>query len=56
MSLVAVVVQFGWLFATTDMIAQRGFAATAGFPIFIVAIAVFQIWFAGHAIRRTWIG
>ena len=55
-SLVAVVVQFGWLFATTDMIAQRGFAATAGFPIFIGAIAAFQIWVAGYAIRRTWIG
>ncbi len=54
-SLIAVVVQFGWLFATTDMIAQRGFAASAGFPLFIAAIALVQIWFAGVAIRRGWI-
>ena len=55
-SLVAVIVQFGWLFATTDMVAVRGFAATAGFPIVIVLIAAFQIWFAGLATRRGWIG
>ena len=55
-SLIAVVVQFGWLFATTDMIAVRGFATVALFPIFIVAVAVFQIWLAGHARRRGWIG
>lgn len=55
-SLIAVIVQFGWLFATTDIIAVRGFAASAGFPIFIVAVAVFQIWLAGYATRRGWIG
>lgn len=54
-SLIAVVVQFGWLFATTDMVAVRGFAATALFPILIVAIALFQIWFAGFAMRRGWL-
>ncbi|KQN25762.1 hypothetical protein ASE86_06035 [Sphingomonas sp. Leaf33] len=55
-SLIAVIVQFGWLFATTDMVAVRGFAVAAGFPIFIVVVAVFQIWLAGLAIRRGWIG
>jgi hypothetical protein len=55
-SLVAVVIQFGWIFATTDMIAVRGFAAAAGFPIFIIAVALAQIWLAGLAIRRGWIG
>ena len=55
-SLIAEIVQFGWLFATTDMVAVRGVAATAGFPIVIVAIAAFQIWFAGVARRRGWIG
>ncbi|MES2336604.1 MAG: hypothetical protein V4537_00745 [Pseudomonadota bacterium] len=56
LSLIAVLIQFGWLFATTDMIAVRGFAATALFPILIVGIAVFQIWLAGLARRRGWIG
>ena len=55
-SLVAVIVQFGWLFATTDILVARGFAATAIFPIIIIAVAAFQIWFAGLAVRRGWIG
>lgn len=55
-SLIAVVVQFGWLFVATDMIAVRGFVATAGFPIFIVIVALVQIWLAGLAVRRGWIG
>ena len=54
-SLIAVVVQFGWLFATTDIIAHQG-AATVGFPLFIAAVAAFEIWFARHAQRRGWIG
>lgn len=54
-SLVAVVIQFGWIFATTDMIAVRGFAEAAGFPIFIFAVALAQVWLAGLAIRRGWI-
>ncbi|WP_294290715.1 hypothetical protein [uncultured Sphingomonas sp.] len=56
MSLIAVVIQFCWLFAATDMIAVRGFAVAAGFPIFILAVAVFQVWLAGLAIRRGRIG
>ncbi len=56
LSLVAVVVQFGWLFATTDIIAVRGFIETAALPIVILAVAVFQVWLAGKAIRRGWIG
>lgn len=55
-SLIAVIVQFGWLFAVTDIIAVRGFVATAVFPIFIAAVSAFQIWLAGLAIRRGWIG
>ncbi|HET9510998.1 MAG TPA: hypothetical protein VFO80_07570 [Sphingomonas sp.] len=55
-SLIAVIIQFGWLFATTDMIAVRGFAVAAGFPIFILVVAVFQVWLTGLAIGRGWIG
>ncbi len=55
-SLIAVVIQFCWLFAATDMIAVRGFAVAAGFPIFILAVAVFQVCLAGLAIRRGRIG
>lgn len=55
-SLVAVVVQFGWLFATSDIVAHKGVGATLTFPAIIVAIALFQIWIAGHARGKGWIG
>lgn len=54
-SLVAVVLQFGWLFGTTDLIAQKGAVAVVPFPLFIAAVAVFGVWYAGHAARRGWI-
>lgn len=55
-SLVAVIVQFGWLFLTTDLIAVRGVAQVVPFPVFIAAVAAFGVWLAGHARRRGWIG
>jgi hypothetical protein len=54
-SLVAVVVQFGWLFATSDIVAQKGAATVLPFPIGIALIALFEVWFAGFAARRGWI-
>ena len=54
-SLVAIIVQFGYLFATTDVIAHKGFATVVPFPVFIVAVAVFALWFAGFAKRKGWI-
>lgn len=54
LSAMAIIVQFGWLFATTDMIAVKGLA-TALFPAVILAIAVFGWWLSGHARRRHWI-
>lgn len=55
-SLIAVMVQFGWLFLATDIIAVRGAAQVVPFPVFIAAIALFGVWLAGHARRRGWIG
>jgi len=55
LSLIAVVVQFGYVFAATDLIAHKGAAATVPFPAFIALVAVFQIWFAKRAERRGWI-
>ena len=56
LSLVAVVVQFGWTFAMTDILALKGAAATVPFPLFIAAVAVFQLWLARRAAARGWIG
>jgi hypothetical protein len=55
-SLIAAVLQFGYLFATTDIIARMGFAAAAGFPIVIWLIGLFAVWFARRSERRGWIG
>jgi len=41
-SLVAVIVQFGWTFFGTDLVAQKGFGAAA-FPLLIAVIAVVEI-------------
>jgi hypothetical protein len=54
-SLVAVALQFGWLFVTTDIIGEKGAANVVPFPLFIAAVAAFAIWYAGHSARRGWI-
>jgi hypothetical protein len=54
-SLAGVIVQFGYVFLATGLIAHKGAAATVPFPLIIAAVAVFQIWFAAHARRRGWI-
>lgn len=53
-SLLAVLVQFGYLFATSDIIAAKG-AWTAYFPILIVAVCVVQLWLSDLAARLGWI-
>ncbi len=55
-SLAGVVLMFGWMFVTTDLIAVKGVAVAAGFPLAIFAIGAFQLWLAGLARRRGWIG
>jgi hypothetical protein len=55
-SLVAIVIQFGWTLGATDLIAVKGFAVAAGFPIFIFAMGVLGAWTAHTARARGWIG
>jgi hypothetical protein len=55
-SLVAVVVMFGYAFAATDLIAHKGLGQVLPFPLFIAAIAVFSVWFSGMAAKKGWIG
>jgi len=54
-SLVAVVVMFGFMFAATDLLAVKG-ATAAIFPVVIALIELFQLWLAGRARRAGWIG
>ena len=55
-ALVASVIQFGWIFLGTELIAAKGAAATVPFPAVIIAVCVFQLWLARLALRRGWIG
>lgn len=55
LSLIAVLVQFGYVFAATDLMAHKGAMATLPFPLFIVAMAVLQLWLASYAHRKHWI-
>ena len=54
LSLIGVVIQFGYVFGATDLLAHKGAMATL-FPAFIAAVALFQIWFSGLAAKRGWI-
>jgi len=44
-SLAGVIVQFGWTFLGTDLLAQKGFGS-AIFPLFIAAVALFSTLYA----------
>jgi hypothetical protein len=53
-SLVGVVIQFGYVFLGTELLAQKGAAQTLPFPLFIALMAVVQIVVARMAERRGW--
>lgn len=53
-SLVGVIVQFGWVFAATPILTSVGPSA-ALFPLFIVAIGIVSVWFARTAVARGWL-
>lgn len=48
LAVVAVIIQFGWLFLATDILAVRG-TWVAYFPMFILLVQLFQLWFANRA-------
>lgn len=55
LSLVAVVVQFGYVLLAMDAIALLGPAQALSFPIMIFLFGVFLLWFARYARRHGWI-
>ncbi len=54
-SLVAIIVQFGWTLVMLPIIETMGFAEAAGFPIFIAVVGAISVWFAGKAARHGWL-
>ena len=54
-SLLGVVIQFGYVFLGTDLISQKGATATMPFPMFIALMGGMQIAVARMAAKRGWI-
>lgn len=54
-SLVAVVIQFGWVLSTTDLIVVKGWSIAAGPPAVIVGMTALGLWVAARAQARGWI-
>lgn len=54
-SLLAVAIQFGWVFTFTDLVAVKGAAATVPFPLVIFAVALWQLAVARQGIARGWL-
>jgi hypothetical protein len=55
LSLVGVVIQFGYVFAGTDLLAHKGAVATVPFPIFIALMGCLQIAVARVATKHGWV-
>jgi hypothetical protein len=53
-SLIAVIVQFGWTFAATPILNTVGPSA-AIFPAFIIAVGAMAVWFSGKAAANGWL-
>lgn len=54
-SLVAIVVQFGYVFLVMDAIRLLGAATTVPFPLVIFTLGAALLWFSVFAKRRGWI-
>ena len=54
-SLIAVIVQFGYVFGGMHILDKMSFGEAAGFPIVIVVLQIVMVWFSGFAIRRGWL-
>jgi len=48
LSLLGVIIQFGWIFTMTDIIAVKGMWTTY-FPAFVLLVQLVQLWFARTA-------
>lgn len=55
LSMIAAIAQFGYLFAATDIIAEKGAITVVPFPVLIILIAFAAMVFAGYALRRNWV-
>ena len=55
LSLAGIIIQFGYVFGGTDMIAAKGVATAVAFPAFVFVMGIVQVWLATIAISRGWL-
>lgn len=53
LSLLCVLVQFGYTFLGTDLIAIKGFVVATAFPAFVILMAILQLLYARHLIGKS---
>lgn len=54
-SLIAVLIQFGWTFFGSPILKTVGPAGSIPFPAVIILIAIALVWFSGFATHRGWL-
>ena len=54
LSLIAVIVQFGWAFLGTSILSTMG-ASSLAFPLAVLLVAALLLWFSGVATKRGWL-
>lgn len=55
-SLVGIIIQFAWVLGATDLVAVKGVMASVPFPLTILVLGIFSLWFARFAAGRRLIG
>jgi hypothetical protein len=53
LSLLCVLVQFGYTFLGTDLIAIKGFVIATAFPAFVILMAIVQLLYTRHLIGKS---
>lgn len=54
-ALLSVVIQFGYIFAATDIVAVKGAANVVPFPVLIAAVTATGLWLSIRGSRRGWL-
>ena len=55
LSLIAAVIQYGYVFAATPILETMPVGEALGLPISITVIGIILVWFAGSARKRRWL-
>ena len=54
-SLIAVLIQFGWVFLATPILGLYPLAEAVTFPLVIIVLGIALVWFSDMSARRGWL-